>query len=47
MSLAKLLEARGQRRVAEGILAPIYSEFDEGFETADLRSAKDWLEKTN
>ena len=45
ISLAKLLEARGRRSEAEGILVPIYHQFDEGFETADLKSTKDWLEK--
>jgi tetratricopeptide (TPR) repeat protein len=47
MSLTKLLEGRGLRREAEGLLAPIYCQFDEGLETADLKSAKDWLEKVN
>jgi class 3 adenylate cyclase/predicted ATPase len=46
-SLARFLEARGRRSEAEGILAPIYCQFDEGFETADLKSARDWLEKAN
>jgi predicted ATPase len=44
-SLAKLLEARGRRTEAEGLVAPIYSQFDEGLETADLRNARDWLDK--
>jgi class 3 adenylate cyclase/tetratricopeptide (TPR) repeat protein len=45
MSLARLLEARGRRREAEGLLAPIYFQFDDGLEIADLRNAKDWLDE--
>jgi len=45
VSLAKLLEARGRRTEAEGLLAPIYLQFDEGLETADLRNARDWLDR--
>lgn len=45
MSLARLLEAQGRRTEAEGLLAPIYLQFDEGLEIADLRNAKDWLNK--
>jgi class 3 adenylate cyclase/tetratricopeptide (TPR) repeat protein len=45
MSLARLLEARGRRREAEGLLAPIYFQFDEGLEIADLKNANDWLDK--
>jgi len=47
MSLARLLEARGLRREAEGLLGPIYLQFDEGLEIADLKNAKDWLEKAS
>jgi len=46
MSLAKLLEARGRRGEAEGVLAPIYFQFDDGLELADLRNAKNWLDST-
>lgn len=46
MSLAKLLEARGRRTEAEGMLAPIYFQFDDGHELADLRNAKNWLDNT-
>jgi class 3 adenylate cyclase/tetratricopeptide (TPR) repeat protein len=45
MSLARLLEARGRLREAQGLLAPIYFQFDEGFGIADLKNAKDWLDK--
>jgi len=45
MSLARLLEAQGRRREAEELLAPIYFQFDDGLEIADLKNAKDWLDK--
>ena len=45
MSLARLLEVRGRRSEAEGLLAPLYFQFDEGLEIADLKNAKDWLDK--
>ena len=45
MSLARLLEARGRRTEAEALLAPIYFQFDDGLEIADLRNAKDWLDE--
>jgi predicted ATPase len=45
MSLARLLEARGRRREAEGLLAPIYFQFDDGLEIPDLKNAKDWLNR--
>jgi predicted ATPase len=44
-SLARLLEARGRRSEAERVLAPIYFQFDEGLEIADLKDAKAWLDK--
>ncbi|MBV8926314.1 MAG: AAA family ATPase [Bradyrhizobium sp.] len=44
LSVAKLLETQGRRSEAENLLAPIYRQFDEGLETADLRNARDWLE---
>jgi predicted ATPase len=47
MSLARLLEARGRRGEGERLVEPIYCQFDEGLETADLRSARDWLERAN
>ena len=43
---AVVLEAEGRRSEAEGLLAPIYFQFDDGLEIADLRNAKDWLDKT-
>jgi predicted ATPase len=45
MSLARLLEARGRRREAEGLLAPIYFQFGDGLEIVDLKNAKRWLDK--
>jgi predicted ATPase len=45
MSLARLLEAGGRRAEAERVLAPVYFQFDEGLETADLRKARDWLDR--
>jgi class 3 adenylate cyclase/tetratricopeptide (TPR) repeat protein len=45
MSLARLLEAQGRRKEAKELLAPIYFQFDDGLEIADLRNAKDWLDK--
>jgi tetratricopeptide (TPR) repeat protein len=45
MSLARLLEAQGRRKEAEELLAPIYFQFDDGLEIADLKNAKVWLDK--
>jgi hypothetical protein len=43
-SLARLWAARGDRRKAHELLAPVYGWFTEGFETADLKEAKALLE---
>jgi predicted ATPase len=43
-SLASLKVRQGRRDQARQILAPIYNRFTEGFETADLRSARTMLE---
>jgi class 3 adenylate cyclase/predicted ATPase len=43
MSLARMWEGRGKRAEARRLLDPIYSTFTEGFDTADLRAAKDLL----
>jgi predicted ATPase len=45
MSLARLWQQQGQRDEARGLLAPIYSWFTEGFDTADLQGAKTLLEE--
>jgi predicted ATPase len=44
MSLARLWQQQGQRVEAYELLAPIYSWFTEGFDTADLQEAKALLE---
>jgi predicted ATPase len=43
LSLARLRVTEGCRNGAKAILAPIYDQFTEGFETADLRAARDIL----
>jgi predicted ATPase/class 3 adenylate cyclase len=40
MSLARLWQQQGKRAEARALLAPVYSWFTEGFDTADLREAK-------
>jgi predicted ATPase len=45
MSLARLWQQQGKRAAARDLLAPIYSWFTEGFDTADLREAKGVLEE--
>ena len=44
MSLARLWQGQGKRAEARQLLAPIYDWFTEGFDTADLREAKELLE---
>ena len=44
VSLARLKVRQGRRDTARQILAPVYDRFTEGFETADLRSARTMLE---
>jgi predicted ATPase len=43
-SLARLWAAQGERQKAHDLLAPIYSWFTEGFDTADLKDAKALLD---
>src|SRR5664279_4299454 len=43
MGLARLLVARGERAQARECVAGVYSRFTEGFDTADLVSAKAML----
>jgi predicted ATPase len=43
-ALARLWRGRGQQTEALGLLAEIYGRFTEGFDTADLREAKQILE---
>ena len=44
MSLARLWQHQGKHAAARVLLAPIYGWFTEGFDTADLREAKELLE---
>jgi predicted ATPase len=43
-SLARLWQSQGKRQEAYDLLAPVYDWFTEGFDTADLREAKQVLE---
>ena len=43
MSLSRLWQRRGRCEDARQLLAPIYGWFTEGFDTADLREAKQLL----
>jgi predicted ATPase len=43
-SLARLLSESGRRDEARHMLALVYDRFTEGFETADLRSARRLIE---
>jgi predicted ATPase len=45
MSLAHLWQQQGKHTEARELLAPIYSWFPEGFDTADLQEAKALLEE--
>jgi predicted ATPase len=44
ISLARLWQQQGKRAEAHELLAPIYSWFTEGFDTADLHEAKALLD---
>jgi predicted ATPase len=43
-SLARLWQKQGQSDRALALLAPVYQQFNEGFETADLLAAKNTLD---
>jgi predicted ATPase len=45
MSLARLWQQQGKRDEAHELLAPVYSWFTEGFDTADLQEAKGLLDE--
>jgi class 3 adenylate cyclase/predicted ATPase len=45
MSLAKLLQTQRHAKKAHEVLAPVYSQFTEGFETTDLKNAKELLDE--
>jgi len=44
MSIAQLWGEQGRRTEARELLAPVYGWFTEGFDTADLKSAKALLD---
>jgi predicted ATPase len=45
LSLSRRWQQQGKRTEARELLAPIYSWFTEGFDTADLQEAKALLEE--
>jgi predicted ATPase len=45
LSLGRLWTIRGGSQQAQELLAPIYAEYTEGFDTADLKDAKAFLEE--
>jgi predicted ATPase len=47
MSLSRVLQAQGRRNEARGLLAPIYTWFTEGLDTADLQQARTLLDQLN
>jgi predicted ATPase len=46
-SLSRLWQQQGKRAEARELLAPIYSWFTEGFDTADLQEAKRLLHEVS
>ena len=44
MSLSRLWQQQGKQTEARALLAPLYSWFTEGFDTADLQDAKTLLD---
>jgi predicted ATPase len=45
LSLGRSWAIRGEPKRAQGLVAPIYAEFTEGFDTADLKDARTFLEE--
>jgi predicted ATPase len=45
VSLARLWDSQGQREKAYELLAPVYNWFTEGFDTKDLKEARNLLEQ--
>ena len=45
MSLARLWQGQGKTTEARALLAPVYNWFTEGFDTADLKDAKELLDQ--
>jgi predicted ATPase len=43
MSMARLWRDQGKRQQAHDLLAPVYAWFTEGFDTLDLKQAKESL----
>jgi predicted ATPase len=44
MSMARLWRSQGKAQQARELLAPVYSWFTEGFDTLDLKEAKDLID---
>ena len=44
IALAQLWQTQGKRQDAHDLLAPVYDWFTEGFDTADLKAAKEFLD---
>ena len=44
-SLARFYQKQGKREEARGLLAEIYNQFTEGFDTMDLREARALLDE--
>ena len=44
-SLARLWQSQGKCQDAYNLLSPVYGWFTEGFDTADLKDAKSWLDE--
>jgi predicted ATPase len=47
VSIARLWDEQSRRAEARDLLAPVYGWFSEGFDTADLREAKELLDALN
>jgi predicted ATPase len=47
MSFSRVLQAQGRRNEARDLLAPVYTWFTEGLDTADLQQAKALLDQVN
>ena len=45
LSLGRLWATNGESERAHGLLAQVYAEFTEGFDTADLKDAKTFLDE--
>ena len=43
LTLARVRASQGNREQARQLLAPLYEQFTEGFETADLKAAREFL----